>query len=103
MYTSLRRKNIDLTLQFLSEVPHLSHYLQKGAFSIAAKTGVPVVPITLEGTGKLMPTGMETILNPGSVRVVIHKPIEGNDAEALCNEARAIISTALDKDTSTQD
>ncbi|CAM8976328.1 unnamed protein product [Rhodiola kirilowii] len=71
---------------------------KKGAFSIAVKTGVPVVPITLEGTGKIMPTGMETILNPGSVRVVIHKPIEGNDAEALCNEARKIIATALNKD-----
>uniref|UniRef100_A0A7N0V7E9 1-acyl-sn-glycerol-3-phosphate acyltransferase n=1 Tax=Kalanchoe fedtschenkoi TaxID=63787 RepID=A0A7N0V7E9_KALFE len=71
---------------------------KKGAFSIAAKTGVPVVPITLEGTGNIMPAGMETILNSGSVRVIIHKPIEGNDAEALCTEARKIISAALDKD-----
>ncbi|KAF9607636.1 hypothetical protein IFM89_037564 [Coptis chinensis] len=38
---------------------------KKGAFSIAAKTGVPVVPITLMGTGKLMPVGMEGTLGSG--------------------------------------
>ncbi|KAK9275200.1 hypothetical protein L1049_022461 [Liquidambar formosana] len=68
---------------------------KKGAFSIAAKTRVPVVPITLIGTGKIMPAGMEGILNPGSVKVVIHKPIEGNDPEVLCNEARNIIADVL--------
>ncbi|CAH8351258.1 unnamed protein product [Eruca vesicaria subsp. sativa] len=36
-------------------------------------TRVPVVPITLMGTGKIMPTGSEGILNHGSVRVIIHK------------------------------
>ncbi|CAL5376354.1 unnamed protein product [Camellia sinensis] len=68
---------------------------KKGAFSIAAKTGVPVVPITINGTGKIMPTGSESILNPGSVRVVIHKPIEGNDPEVLCHEARNIIADCV--------
>lgn len=69
--------------------------MQKGAFSIAAKTRVPVVPITLIGTGKIMPAGMEGIVNSGSVKVVIHKPIEGSDPEQLCNEARNIIADAL--------
>ncbi|KAF3451193.1 hypothetical protein FNV43_RR07286 [Rhamnella rubrinervis] len=68
---------------------------KKGAFSVAAKTKVPVVPITLIGTGKLMPAGMEGILNSGSVKVVIHKPIEGSDPEILCNATRSIISEAL--------
>ncbi|KAA8522863.1 hypothetical protein F0562_009286 [Nyssa sinensis] len=54
---------------------------KKGAFSIAAKTRIPVVPITLIGTGKIMPAGREGILNPGSVKVVIHKPIEGNNPD----------------------
>nr|GMD25707.1 1-acyl-sn-glycerol-3-phosphate acyltransferase 1, chloroplastic [Ipomoea batatas] len=67
----------------------------KGAFSIAAKTGVPVVPITLLGTGKIMPAGMEGRLNCGSVKVVIHQPIEGNNPEALCSEARNVISNQL--------
>ncbi|GFY85723.1 phospholipid/glycerol acyltransferase family protein [Actinidia rufa] len=67
----------------------------KGAFSIAAKTKVPVVPITIIGTGKIMPSGRERILNPGSVRIVIHKPIEGNNADMLCNEARNVIADVL--------
>lgn len=47
------------------------------------------------GTGKIMPTGMEGILNMGSVKVVIHKPIEGNNAEVLCSEARNTIADTL--------
>nr|ALM22868.1 plastid lysophosphatidic acid acyltransferase 1 [Cuphea avigera var. pulcherrima] len=68
---------------------------KKGAFSIAAKNKVPVVPITLIGTGKIMPPGRELTVNPGTVQVIIHKPIQGSDAEAMCNEARAMISRTL--------
>jgi 1-acyl-sn-glycerol-3-phosphate acyltransferase len=53
------------------------------------------VPITLLGTGKLMPAGKEGIINSGSVKVIIHKRLEGHDAEALCNEARSIIAESL--------
>ncbi|XP_052200003.1 1-acyl-sn-glycerol-3-phosphate acyltransferase BAT2, chloroplastic isoform X2 [Diospyros lotus] len=67
----------------------------KGAFSIAVKTGLPVVPITLIGTGKIMPAGREGIINNGSVKVVIHRPIQGNNPEELCNEARSIIAETL--------
>lgn len=42
-----------------------------------------------------MPAGMEGILNLGSVKVVVHKPIEGNDPEILCNETKSIIAEAL--------
>ncbi|KAL3533067.1 hypothetical protein ACH5RR_006588 [Cinchona calisaya] len=68
---------------------------KKGAFSVAAKTGVPVVPVTLIGTGKIMPAGMENRLNPGVIKVVIHKPIEGKDANILCSEARNMIADVL--------
>lgn len=70
--------------------------VQKGAFSVATKTKVPVVPITLIGTGKIMPAGSEITVNPGNVKIIIHKPIEGGDAEALCNAARSTISCSLD-------
>ncbi|XP_057432997.1 protochlorophyllide-dependent translocon component 52, chloroplastic-like [Lotus japonicus] len=70
-------------------------HLEKGAFSIAAKTNAPVVPITLIGTGQIMPPGWEGIVNPGSVKVVIHKPIDGKDAEMLCKEARKAIASVL--------
>ncbi|KAJ3680237.1 hypothetical protein LUZ60_016515 [Juncus effusus] len=68
---------------------------KKGAFSVAAKTGVPVVPITLMGTGKLMPTGHEGIIHSGPVKVIIHKPIQGSNAEDLCDEARSVIAESL--------
>ncbi|KAK1262454.1 hypothetical protein QJS04_geneDACA018751 [Acorus gramineus] len=70
-------------------------FFKKGAFSIAAKTGVLVVPITLMGTGEIMPPGEEGLLNPGMVEVVIHKPIKGSNAEALCREARNVIASTL--------
>lgn len=68
---------------------------KKGAFTVAAKTGVPVVPITLMGTGKIMPTGSEGILNHGNVRVIIHKPIYGSKADVLCDEARNKIAESM--------
>ncbi|XP_022750267.1 1-acyl-sn-glycerol-3-phosphate acyltransferase 1, chloroplastic-like isoform X3 [Durio zibethinus] len=67
----------------------------KGAFSVAAKTEVPVIPITLIGTGKIMPAGMEGIINSGSVKVVIHKPFEGSDPEILRHVARNTILDTL--------
>ncbi|XP_020248195.1 1-acyl-sn-glycerol-3-phosphate acyltransferase 1, chloroplastic [Asparagus officinalis] len=68
---------------------------RKGAFSVAVKTGVPVVPITLLGTGNLMPSGKESVLNSGSVKVIMHKPIRGTNADALCSEARNVIADTL--------
>ncbi|KAK9818704.1 hypothetical protein WJX74_010425 [Apatococcus lobatus] len=38
---------------------------KKGAFSVAAKAQVPVVPITIVGTGKMMPNKQEYKLFPG--------------------------------------
>lgn len=69
--------------------------MQKGAFSLATKVGVPVVPITLMGTGQIMPRGMEHTLRPGMVKIVIHKPIEGGDADVLCDKARNVIASSL--------
>lgn len=69
--------------------------VQKGAFSVAAKTGVPVVPISISGTGRIMPAGMEGRVYPGSVKVVIHKPLKGNDSDVLCSEARNVIKDVL--------
>ncbi|KAE8700436.1 Cyclic nucleotide gated channel 5 isoform 1 [Hibiscus syriacus] len=68
---------------------------KKGAFSVAAKTGAPVIPITLIGTGRIMPAGMEGVVNSGSVKVIIHKPIEETDPEILRQVARNTILDTL--------
>jgi len=84
-----------MLLTFLRAVTCCYNYSQGGAFSVATKTGAPVIPITLIGTGKLMPSGMEGILNSGLVKVIIHRPIQGNNAETLCSEARNVIADTL--------
>lgn len=72
---------------------------KKGAFSVAAKEGVKVVPITLVGTGSLMPSGKEYFLKGGKVQLVIHPPIQSNDADELTKKARKAVASALPKGT----
>eukprot|EP00887_Chlorella_sp_A99_P003758 scaffold7.g3758.t1 len=68
---------------------------KKGAFSVAAKAKVPVVPVTLVGTGNLMPNAREYLLFPGRVKVVVHPPIAPGDAGAMAERARAQIASSL--------
>ncbi|KAG2423964.1 hypothetical protein HXX76_014903 [Chlamydomonas incerta] len=69
---------------------------KKGAFSVAAKAGVEVVPITLLGTGFLMPSGKESQLRPGQVTIVVHKALPPNkNADQLCDAARVAIASSL--------
>ncbi len=66
----------------------------QGAFSVAAKAKVPVVPVTLLGTGKLMPNGQESKMYGGSVRMVVHPPITpGNPDEMMAATRQAIVSS----------
>ncbi len=48
---------------------------KQGAFKIAVRAGVPIVPVTIIGTSKLLPKG-SLAPRPGRVDVVIGKPIE---------------------------
>mmetsp|Transcript_11676 Transcript_11676/g.22480 ORF Transcript_11676/g.22480 Transcript_11676/m.22480 type:complete len:264 (-) Transcript_11676:81-872(-) len=70
---------------------------KKGAFSIAKKAGVPIIPISLVGTGNLMPNGKEGLLFPGSTKMVIHPRIdtEGRNPDDVLKEAREAIASAL--------
>ncbi|KAK3236809.1 hypothetical protein CYMTET_53070 [Cymbomonas tetramitiformis] len=70
---------------------------KKGAFSVAAKAKVPVVPITLVGTGKLMGNGNEGSLRSGKVKIVIHPPVSGTNANEMCKESEALIKNELVK------
>lgn len=68
---------------------------KKGAFTVAAKEKTPVIPITLDGTGRLMRNGKEGQLFPGKVIITVHKPIQPGDADAMTAEAQAAIESAL--------
>lgn len=72
---------------------------KKGAFSVAAKEKALVVPITLVGTSARMKNGKEWMLRGGSIKVVVHPPIQSNggDAQELCDESYKTIKESLVK------
>lgn len=51
---------------------------KQGAFHLAIQSGVPIIPISLVGTGQVMQKRSLQI-NPGNVVMVIDKPIETKD------------------------
>lgn len=54
------------------------HAFKKGAFRMAIATGLPVVPVTVNGTWDVWPPGSK-IFYKGQANVVIHEPIETAD------------------------
>jgi 1-acyl-sn-glycerol-3-phosphate acyltransferase len=65
---------------------------KKGPFALALKARVAVVPVTIEGSGKLMPKSTWRI-TPGPIRVKIGKPIDTtkfaeDDREGLARAVR---------------
>lgn len=69
---------------------------KKGAFSVAVKAGAKVVPVTLIGTGDIMPNGKESHLYPGSITVIVHPYLDakGGNAQEICDKAREVIASA---------
>lgn len=51
------------------------HPFKKGAFRMAISTGLPVVPVTVNGTWEVWPPGSK-VFYKGKADVVIHEPIE---------------------------
>jgi len=70
---------------------------KKGPFYLAMDSGVPVVPVTITGSEKLMPKG-SAIIRGGTVRMVFHDPIlpaRFGEKEELIAAVRAEIASAL--------
>lgn len=65
---------------------------KKGPFALAMKAGVPLVPVAIEGSGRLMPKN-RWVITPGPIRVLVGAPIDpkpfGDDREALIAAVRA--------------
>lgn len=70
---------------------------KRGAFNLAAKAGVPVVPLTVNGSYLILPKRSVSI-RPGRVNLLLDSPIfpeggEGKDAEVrLMHEVHAAIA-----------
>lgn len=68
---------------------------KRGAFNLAVKAGVPVVPLTVNGSYNILPKRSAAI-RPGTVELVLETPIaitgQGKDAEfALMKQVHAAI------------
>jgi 1-acyl-sn-glycerol-3-phosphate acyltransferase len=71
--------------------------LKKGPFYLAMDSDIPVAPVTILGSERLMPKGSMTI-HSGTVRLVFHPPIlphEFKEKEDLIAAVRAEIASAL--------
>lgn len=71
---------------------------RRGAFTLAAEFGLPVVPITIDGAYDVMPRTAPWP-RPGRIRLVIHRPINppegGYDQTELMNQTREVIASSL--------
>ena len=75
---------------------------KRGGFMLALKAGVPVVPVTINGSGRVNPAGL-TRLYPGEITITLHPPIQPSssgkrsDAETLLMEqVHSAISSVLE-------
>ncbi|OIP35517.1 MAG: hypothetical protein AUK23_00425 [Deltaproteobacteria bacterium CG2_30_43_15] len=72
---------------------------KKGGFTLAMRAKIPIVPITLIGTGKVMKRGTRKV-HPGNIKIIIDKPIETlnlglKDRENLIYRVQEIIGKNL--------
>ena len=68
---------------------------KKGAFSVAAKENVPVIPVTIVGAHEAMASGKEYELHNAGIKVIVHPRIQSTDADDLCARSEKIIKEAL--------
>jgi 1-acyl-sn-glycerol-3-phosphate acyltransferase len=72
---------------------------KRGAFKLALDLGLSILPLTLVGTRKIMPTNTLNIM-PGKVKMIIHEPIDINKyteetLPILMQHAKEIIGSTL--------
>jgi 1-acyl-sn-glycerol-3-phosphate acyltransferase len=62
---------------------------KRGAFTLAAKSGVPVVPMTINNTFGIMPKGSFNVKR-ADISVVLEKPIPTNELKNKADELELI-------------
>lgn len=76
------------------------HLFSEGAFRLAIKEGVPVLPLAIEGSGDCLPKHGWKFGKPGVIRLRILPPVEtagmtAGDATMLCTRVRQMIIEQL--------
>lgn len=72
------------------------HSFKKGGVTLALRTGLPIVPMTVSGTRKFLPRSRVIIRPAGRVKIALDRPIETNDytleqRDALNERVRQVI------------
>lgn len=75
---------------------------KRGAFRLATRTGAPIVPVAVSGSGKVL-RPRSIVVRPGTVRVRFAEPIDSlpfgeDDVDILAARVRAAIASGLEPD-----
>ena len=75
---------------------------KRGGFLLASKTDAPIVPVTIKGSGRLLPKG-DWRFRSGQVEVIVSEPIvldphRAGGLNAVVDRVRGIIETNVRKD-----
>ncbi len=62
-----------------------------GAFVLAARTGTPIVPVRLSGTGRAWRPGTVVVRGAHQIGISLHAPIRGDDPTELLEAARVAL------------
>jgi 1-acyl-sn-glycerol-3-phosphate acyltransferase len=78
---------------------------KKGAFSLAMKAGVPIVPVGIKGTAALQPEGYNVPIRKGDVTIMVGEPIAVNGKgtsykDALAGQVKGAIEKLMAPDVS---
>jgi 1-acyl-sn-glycerol-3-phosphate acyltransferase len=75
---------------------------KKGGFATAIERGLPILPVTINGSRKVLPKG-SIVFYPGPIEVVVADPIETGNYTTdrlgeLVNKTRHIITSNFNPD-----
>lgn len=73
---------------------------KRGAYFLATEFNLPVVPLTIDGSFRILPrTARYPLPRPGRINLTIHSPIpageQGHDTAAVIEQSRNAIASAL--------
>ena len=71
-----------------------------GAFALAIESGRPVIPVSIGGSGDVLPRGARVWARPGTISVRVHQPIETHelkpsDRRRLRDEVERIVRASM--------
>ena len=76
---------------------------KSGGFLLAVRNGLPILPVTVNGSWRVLPDKRSMAFHPGPIQLIVGEPIEteGLDRkqmDALAERTRAAIASRLDPD-----